>query len=90
MNPPTSNIKSSTNLLYLSCMIFSWPLAVLGKLIPVPEIPITECLQTLCCRRRHEGLILQKILPLQLKNFAVKMLIFSLAEKAEETSNDHA
>ena len=88
MNPPTSFSKASTNLLYF-CMIFSWPLAVLGKLIPVPEIPITEYLQTLCYRRRHEGFILQKnLFTITIEQFATKMLL-PLAEKAEENSNEH-
>ncbi|XP_039142394.1 calcium-transporting ATPase 5, plasma membrane-type-like [Dioscorea cayenensis subsp. rotundata] len=52
----TSTVKLDWKLWLASIGIgfISWPLAVLGKLIPVPEIPITEYLQTLCCRRRHE------------------------------------
>ncbi|KAH7659709.1 P-type ATPase protein [Dioscorea alata] len=52
----TSTVKLDWKLWLASIGIgfISWPLAVLGKLIPVPEIPVTEYLQTLCCRRRHE------------------------------------
>ncbi|KAJ0984186.1 hypothetical protein J5N97_002542 [Dioscorea zingiberensis] len=51
----TSTVKLNWKLWVASVVIafISWPLAVLGKLIPVPEIPLAEYFQR-CCRRKKQ------------------------------------
>ncbi|KAI3416718.1 Calcium-transporting ATPase [Psidium guajava] len=53
----TSTVKLNWKQWIISIIIafISWPLAVVGKLIPVPETPIHVYFATICCRRRSRG-----------------------------------